>query len=508
MAYTKKEIQRLLASAVEEETPDVLPQILSARNQERGKVLSMTQAVQNVQNQQKKKHTIRNWAIGVAAALVLAAGLFGGYQYQSQFAVDTSVSIDVNPSIQLEVNRQEKVLSANPLNEDAQALLEGMELEGTNLKTAVNAVIGAMVQNGYLTDDTDSILLTVDNADADRGEAIQQELTQGINESLQQMSLSGSVFSQSLSSSSELEALASQYGISQGKAYWVQLLTQADSTLSADVLAQLSINDLALLAEARNLRDDANYTGTADESAYIGVERAKEIAVEKAGGGEVTSMEMDLEDGRMVYEGELWLDTTEYDFDIDAVSGEILKWEADTHSYGNGDSWYHNWDHDWDHENGHHGSYTLPEGALTSDEARALVEEKIPGAEITSFSLDWDDGRYQYEGKAYLDNVKYEFEIDAETGEFIKWESKSQGSGNGNGNGNSGTSGGSSQRMTLEEAKAVVLEKIPNATILEIELDKEDGRCYYEGEAVDGSVEYEFCMDAVTGEILEWEEDR
>ena len=96
MAYTKKEIRRLLASAVEEETPDVLPQILSARNQERGKVLSMTQAVQN---QQKKKHTIRNWAIGVAAALVLAAGLFGGYQYQSQFAVDTSVSIDVNPSI-------------------------------------------------------------------------------------------------------------------------------------------------------------------------------------------------------------------------------------------------------------------------------------------------------------------------------------------------------------------------------------------------------------------------
>ena len=53
MAYTKKEIRRLLASAVEEETPDVLPQILSARNQERGKVLSMTQAVQN---QQKKKH--------------------------------------------------------------------------------------------------------------------------------------------------------------------------------------------------------------------------------------------------------------------------------------------------------------------------------------------------------------------------------------------------------------------------------------------------------------------
>ena len=57
------------------------------------------------------------------------------------------MSIDVNPSIELEVNRQEKVLRATPLNDDAQTILDGMKLEGVNLKTAVNAVIGSMVQN-------------------------------------------------------------------------------------------------------------------------------------------------------------------------------------------------------------------------------------------------------------------------------------------------------------------------------------------------------------------------
>ena len=156
MAYGRKEIERRLSKAVQEQTPDILPQILAARKTERGKVIDMTQALQNQKNNNKKKHTIRNLAIGAAAALVLAIGGFAGYQYQ--FAVDTAVSIDVNPSIELEVNRQEKVLKANPLNEDAKTLLDGMELEGTNLKTAVNAVIGSMVQNGYLTADRKSVV--------------------------------------------------------------------------------------------------------------------------------------------------------------------------------------------------------------------------------------------------------------------------------------------------------------------------------------------------------------
>ena len=106
MASNRKELENRLKQAVYEQTPDVLPQILSARKTERGKVIDMTKNFEN-----KKKHTVRNWAIGAAAALVLAVGAYTGYQYQ--FAVDTAVSIDVNPSIQLEVNRSEKVLSAN-----------------------------------------------------------------------------------------------------------------------------------------------------------------------------------------------------------------------------------------------------------------------------------------------------------------------------------------------------------------------------------------------------------
>lgn len=488
MAYSRKEIENRLSKAVQEQTPDILPQILAARKTERGKVIDMTQALQNQKNNNKKKHTIRNLAIGAAAALVLAIGGFAGYQYQ--FAVDTAVSIDVNPSIELEVNRQEKVLKANALNEDAKTLLEGMELEGTNLKTAVNAVIGSMVQNGYLTADANSILLTVDNDDEARREALQKELTEGVNNSLEQLSLSGTVFSQSLKGNDELKALAAQYGISEGKARWIQMLTQADSSLKADVLAELSINDLALLAEARNLSGD--YLGTADETGYIGTEKAKEIAIEKAGGGEVVSLEMDIEDGRMVYEGELVKDGVEYDFDIDALDGTVIKWEKD----------------------GYDGSSTAPSSLIGKEKAKEIVLNKIPGASITKLELDEEDGIWLYEGKAKLGETVYEFEIKADDGSIMEWKSESKNGTASSSSSSSSSSGGtassssSSSAITKEQAKSLVLKKIPGATIVELSVDYDDGRKVYEGEAYLNTSEYEFEIDAATGNFIKWKEEK
>lgn len=485
MALDKKKIEQRLCQAVREETPNLLPQILSARNMEKGTVIDMTQALQN----QKKKHTVRNWAIAAAAALVLAIGGFAGYQYQ--FAVDTAVSIDVNPSIELEVNRQEKVLRATPLNDDAQTILDGMELEGVNLKTAVNAVIGSMVQNGYLTDEINSILLSVDNDDEAKRVALQEELTQGVNESLQQLSVNGTVFAQSLNSSAELKALAEQYGISEGKAYWVQMLTAADSTLSADVLAKLSINDLALLAEARNLKYD--YVGTANDTAYIGLEKAKEIAIAKAGGGDVVSIELDVDDGVMVYEGELIYNNVEYDFDINALDGTILKWEEDRN-----------------------GVNIDTSNVIGEARAKEIILAKAPGAEITKLVLDEDDGILYYEGYARVDGKLYEFEVKADDGVIRKWELEDDNSSNNSGSGSTSTpkptatpkpTTAPSTAISMDDARALVLEKVPGATIVKIEQDYDDGRKIYEGEAYKGSTEYDFEIDAATGKFIKWEQD-
>ena len=63
--------------------------------------------------------------------------------------------------------------------------------------------------------------------------------------------------------------------------------------------------------------------------AEITFERAKAIALERAGGGAVTDIELARNRGRLVYEIEVRNNRQEYDVRIDAATGEILRFRLD-----------------------------------------------------------------------------------------------------------------------------------------------------------------------------------
>ncbi len=78
----------------------------------------------------------------MAAALLLIAGGLGiafGSQRTSPGTVDSIVSLDVNPSIELKIDSNEKVVETSARNEDARIILDDMDLKGTDLNVAVNA---------------------------------------------------------------------------------------------------------------------------------------------------------------------------------------------------------------------------------------------------------------------------------------------------------------------------------------------------------------------------------
>ena len=65
----------------------------------------------------------------------------------------------------------------------------------------------------------------------------------------------------------------------------------------------------------------------------IGEDRAKEIALKKVNGAkasDITKIKLETDDGRQVYDGELVYNGKEYDFEIDAVSGDVLQWDEET----------------------------------------------------------------------------------------------------------------------------------------------------------------------------------
>ena len=131
--------------------------------------------------------------------------------------------------------------------------------------------------------------------------------------------VNGAILSQTLSGDSALQQKADEYGISLGKATLIQSLVDSSNHLTFESLVGLSINELNLLANSTAVQtpDSAggqtsttasnpalNSVGTASQSAYIGVEAAKEAALTHAGvtSGDVVFLEADYdyEDGRMV----------------------------------------------------------------------------------------------------------------------------------------------------------------------------------------------------------------
>ena len=325
-------------------------------------------------------------------------------------------------------------------------------------------------------------------------------------------SVDASVLGQTITSRDQtLASQAETYGISEGKAALIQRILDTDPTLTFESLSGLSVNDLSLLLQAKQADTSGlTVTGQASDKAYIGLDKATEIALAQLPGATLKEIEFEYDDG-MVYEAELLKDGYEYDVEIDALTGAVVKWDYERD----------------DHWSGSVGQPQTPPqqgtvspqpsqsqqatstpqpsqtALITEQQARDLVLAQIPGAAIVEFERDTDDGRTVYKGEAVLNGREYEFEIDAATGSFLEWDADDVDEGWNQGN---STSAGQTA-LDEEGARALVLARIPGATIVEFERETDDGRVYYEGEAVLDGRKYEFEIDATAGEIIQWDAD-
>lgn len=196
-----------------------------------------------------------------AAAACFVIGMFSYYMIvlQSQ----ATVYLDVNPSIQFELNSREEVISAEAANQDGEIILEDMDLKHTDLDVAVNAIFGSMVKHGYLSQAENMVLLSVDSSNLNKSEKLRTEISKEISSCLDSMVGSASVFDQDVYVDDELKAMAEQYEITPGKAELIRKLTSENPKLNYAQLASLPIKDLVerLNQEGIDLREYANYTG-------------------------------------------------------------------------------------------------------------------------------------------------------------------------------------------------------------------------------------------------------
>lgn len=157
-------------------------------------------------------------------------------------------------------------------------------------------------------------------------------------------------------------------------------------------------------------------TTTPAANGQITLEQAKETALKHAGlkADAVTFVkaEQDYENGKLVYEvGFVTNDggkIVEYDYEIEAATGSVVSYDYDAENYVSAK-----------------GATTVSVDEVT---AKQTVLNKVPGAtaaNIYEWKLDFDDGRWEYDGKIVYNQMEYDFTVDASSGAVTEWDVES-----------------------------------------------------------------------------------
>ena len=414
-----EQMERHLASAVEKTAPDDVSGVLSRCEERKGTVIPMM----------TKKTTKRKWTSLIAACLAVML-LGGGLFYQQVNAVASVVSLDVNPSIELKVNRSEKVLVCTPLNEDAKAILadmgNGADLKGAKLDVAVNAIVGSLVRNGYLNSISSTIMISVEDKDTARAEKLQRELTSTVDGVLQTSESRASVLTQTLTQDAGLTQQARENSISTGKAALVNRVLALNATLKFDALAKLSVEELKDLAEAGA---PAMPIGK-DAAAYAAEQYAGTTAVDSV----TAEVDPELDESPAHYEVELQTAWGEFEYLVDAYTGKVLSGQKDLLAAVSALN-------ETTKPSGQKPASASNETTKPSDQkpAPSGTVQDIGYAKAKSIALnhaglsenqaydmdielDDEDGTLVYEIEFKSGNMEYDYEIDAASGTILKHE--------------------------------------------------------------------------------------
>lgn len=350
-----KKINEWLKAQIEAETPDMLDTLMSELPKtEQVKASDSVQTAPIPMKRKKRGIPFAAAAVAAAACLVLGligGGIWGGSRRPEQSAAGgstpvgalaASVTFDVNPSVKMKIDDNNRVISCESINDEGKEILKEMDLSGSDVVVASYAVVGGMLTNGYLTDATNSVLVSVTAEDKAKGEEVEKYLAQELNTYLEKSAIGAAIIGQYIDEDDTVEAFAEANGISEGKAWIIKQLAASNPRLTEDSLVKLSTQELMVLwtnrrteknsqaasGSAQPKKNQSSMYGTVSTKKYISSDEALKKALTYVGvkKHQARDIEVDFEceKGVIIYEVDFDYNGREYGIDVDAVSGKII----------------------------------------------------------------------------------------------------------------------------------------------------------------------------------------
>lgn len=203
----------------------------------------------------------KTWIVtGFAAAafVALAVGVLMYLKMPSGY-----ISLDVNPSIEIQTNRLGEVVAVKAVNEDAEAVLKGYKPDH-DLEDVIEDIVDRMVLTGYLNSKEETpILITVDGKTI--GKDFQNQINQDMKKALEARKVLGGILNNSINLEEYNKDKAHDSNISVGKYAVIEKLLKEDPSLTLEELSGTSVEDLIQYALEKGISVDELFDEYFDE---------------------------------------------------------------------------------------------------------------------------------------------------------------------------------------------------------------------------------------------------
>ena len=283
----------------------------------------------------------------ICAAVLMGTGMsidrgqmtLSGSVADIPLAQNSVVMLDVNPSLQFEVNDRNVVVSAEACNADAEAIMDELKLEGMSCDEAVKTVMAVLQEHAYITNLKNSVLVTVVNSDKSEAELIRTAVVDAIGLFDESTSYDLSILSQIFTDISEYAEIAENYNMSEGRAALIQKTCELFEDCDFESLAECSIHAINQLFEYIEVPDFIQRIGSA--AATVPDELKEQLKLDGLTADELISFVSAISDfyDRLCeyYEEQDVANHIGYVFNIvcDSNSGATKRWAVLAESLGN-----------------------------------------------------------------------------------------------------------------------------------------------------------------------------
>ena len=193
-----------------------------------------------------KKDKLGIWVLSVVLLCIVGVLAWHFLKTPKPYSI---ITLDINPSVEIQLNKYDEVINVLPLNEDAKEVISD-DLKGKHINDALDIITTNVIDKGFAKDAVTIILYTdgIDN------ESVKETLRKSFDERQIQVDV---IMVDNITE--EDKSIAEKYGISEGKAAYINEVSKEQENISVESSVETPVRELEE-AKERGVYCDEGYT--------------------------------------------------------------------------------------------------------------------------------------------------------------------------------------------------------------------------------------------------------